>query len=162
LLTAVHHPPIIELNFPTQSQTPAGAPPELLAALSVTPVYVCQCGAKYLIEVADETIVRQLQPDFVAPRQMPGRGVAVTSAASTPGYDFVSRYFAPWVGIDEDPVTGSIHCCLGPFWGARLGKETLTAYQASARGGVLQIRLAGDRVHLGAQTVTIFHGELAV
>jgi PhzF family phenazine biosynthesis protein len=162
LLTAVHHPPIIELNFPAQSQTPADAPPELLAALGVTPVYVGQCGNKYLIEVANETIVRQLQPDFAALRQMPGRGVAVTSAAAAPGYNFVSRYFAPWVGIDEDPVTGSIHCCLGPFWGARLGKESLTAYQASARGGVLQIRLAGDRVHLGGQTVTIFHGELAV
>jgi predicted PhzF superfamily epimerase YddE/YHI9 len=123
---------------------------------------VGQTGEKYLIEVADEAIVRQLQPDFAALRQMPGRGVVVTSASSSPEYDCISRYFAPWVGIDEDPVTGSIHCCLGPFWSDRLGKETLTAYQASVRGGVLQIRLAGDRVYLGGQTVTIFHGELAV
>ncbi|MCB9444519.1 MAG: PhzF family phenazine biosynthesis protein [Ardenticatenaceae bacterium] len=162
LLTAVHHPPIIELNFPAQIQTPVEAPPELMAALGVTPVYVGQCGNKYLIEVADETIVRQLQPNFAALRQMPGRGVAVTSASFALEFDFVSRYFAPWVGIDEDPVTGSIHCCLGPFWGARLGKKTLTAYQASPRGGVLQIRLAGERVYLGGQSVTIFHGVLAV
>ena len=162
LLTAVHHPPIIELNFPAQSQTPAEAPPELLAALGVTPVYVGQCGNKYLIEVADEAIVRQLQPDFAALRQLPGRGVTITSAASSPGYDFVSRYFAPWIGIDEDPVTGSIHRCLGPFWGARLGKETLTAYQASARGGVLQIRMDGERVYLGGTAVTVFRGTLVV
>jgi PhzF family phenazine biosynthesis protein len=167
VLTAVgdprsHIPLLIELNFPAQSQTPAEAPPELLAALGVTPVYVGQCGNKYLIEVADEAIVRQLQPDFAALRQMPGRGVAVTSKATTPGYDFVSRYFAPWVGIDEDPVTGSVHCCLGPFWGARLGKETLTAYQASARGGVLQVRMDGERVHLGGTAVTVFRGTLVV
>ena len=162
LLTAVTHPPFIELNFPALSQTPADAPPGLIAALGVTAVYVGQCGAKYLIEVADEASVRQLQPDFAALRQLPGRGVVVTSAAATPGYDFVSRYFAPWVGIDEDPVTGSIHCCLGPFWGARLGKETLTAYQASTRGGVLQIRMDGERVRLGGTAVTVFRGSLTV
>lgn len=162
LLTAVTHPPVIELNFPAQSQTPAGAPPALLAALGVTPVYVAQCGAKYLIEVADEATVRQLRPDFAALRQMPGRGVAVTSAASSPDYDFISRYFAPWVGIDEDPVTGSIHCCLGPFWGERLGKTTLNAYQASPRGGAFQIRLDGERVRLGGTAVTIFCGALVV
>lgn len=162
LLTAVFHPPYTELNFPALSQTPAEAPPEILAALGITPVYVGQCGTKYLIEVANESIVRQLQPDFVALRQMPGRGVAITSASSSPDYDFVSRYFAPWVGIDEDPVTGSIHCCLGPFWGTRLGKERLTAFQASLRGGGLLIRLAGDRVYLGGQAVTVFRGELAV
>lgn len=167
VLTAVgapqsHIPPIIELNFPAQSQAPADAPPELLAALGVTPIYVGQCGNKYVIEVADESMVRQLQPDFAALRQIPGRGVAVTSASSSPAFDFVSRYFAPWVGIDEDPVTGSIHCCLGPFWGARLGKDTLTAYQASARGGILQIRMDGERVYLGGTAVTVFQGSLVI
>ena len=162
LLTAVNHLSFIELNFPALSQTPAEAPPELLTALGVTPVYVGQCGTKYLIEVADEEIVRQLQPNFAALCQLPGRGVAVTSASSSPEYDCVSRYFAPWVGIDEDPVTGSIHCCLGPFWGERLGKETITAYQASARGGVLQLRLAGDRVFLGGTAVTVFRGLLVM
>lgn len=112
--------------------------------------------------MTDETIVRQLRPNFAALRQMPGRGVAVTSAATTPGYDCASRYFAPWVGIDEDPVTGSIHCCLGPFWGARLGKEALTAYQVSARGGILQIRMAGERVRLGGTAVMVFSATLTV
>lgn len=162
VLTAVTQPPLIELNFPALSQTPAAAPPELIAALGVAPIYVGQSGDKYLIEVADEAAVRQLQPDFAALRQMPGRGVAVTSATSTPGYDFVSRYFAPWVGINEDPVTGSIHCCLGPFWGDRLGKTALNAYQASPRGGALQIRLAGGRVHLGGTAVTVFRGAFFV
>lgn len=162
LLTAVYQPPFIQLNFPALPQTPATAPPDLIAALGVEPLYVGKTGEKYLIEVADETMVRQLQPDFAALRQMPGRGVAVTSAASSPEYDCVSRYFAPWVGIDEDPVTGSIHCCLGPFWGARLGKTALNAYQASPRGGALHIRLDGERVYLGGTAVTIFRGTLAV
>ncbi|MCA9977160.1 MAG: PhzF family phenazine biosynthesis protein [Anaerolineales bacterium] len=162
LLTAVNHPPFIQLNFPALPQTPATTPPDLIAALGVNPVYVGKTGEKYLIEVADEASVRQLQPDFAALRQLPGRGVAVTSAASAPEYDFVSRYFAPWVGIDEDPVTGSIHCCLGPFWGARLGKTTLNAYQASPRGGALQIRLGGERVYLAGTAVTIFRSVLVV
>ncbi|MCP4427858.1 MAG: PhzF family phenazine biosynthesis protein [Chloroflexi bacterium] len=162
LLTAVLHPPHIELNFPALNQTPADAPPELLTALDVEPVYVGKTGAKYLIEVADETIVRRLKPDFAALRQMPGRGVVVTSAASSPEYDCVSRYFASWVGIDEDPVTGSIHCCVGPFWGERLGKGALIAYQASPRGGVLQIQLDGDRVRLAGQAITVFRGELVM
>jgi PhzF family phenazine biosynthesis protein len=162
LLTAVNHPPFIQLNFPALPQTPTPAPPDLIAALGVDPIYVGQTGEKYLIEVADEASVRQLQPDFAALRQMPGRGVAVTSVSSSPDYDFVSRYFAPWVGIDEDPVTGSIHCCLGPFWGARLGKTALKAYQASPRGGALQIQLDGERVRLGGTAVTLFRGSLTV
>jgi predicted PhzF superfamily epimerase YddE/YHI9 len=86
----------------------------------------------------------------------------VTAAASSAGFDFVSRFFAPAVGVDEDPVTGSAHCCLGPYWGARLGKTEMKAYQASARGGIVRVRLAGDRVLLGGHAVTILRGELAV
>ncbi len=85
----------------------------------------------------------------------------VTSAATTPGYDFVSRFFAPAVGIDEDPVTGSAHCCLGPYWGKRLGKKKMVAYQASARGGIVRVSLEGERVKLGGRAVTVFRGELA-
>jgi predicted PhzF superfamily epimerase YddE/YHI9 len=84
----------------------------------------------------------------------------VTSLASAKNYDFVSRFFAPGAGIDEDPVTGSAHCCLGPFWSRQLGKTEFTAYQASARGGIMRVRVAGDRVHLGGQAVTILRGEL--
>ena len=84
----------------------------------------------------------------------------VTSLASSPGYDFVSRYFAPGVGINEDPVTGAAHCCLGPFWRKRLNKDELLAYQASARGGVVRVRVTGNRVRLGGQAVTVMRGEL--
>ena len=124
--------------------------------------YVGKFGARYLIEVDAEETVRKLDPDFHALRKLPGRGVVVTSIASSPGYDVVSRYFAPWVGVDEDPVPGSVHCCLGPFWGKRLGKQALTAYQASARGGVIHIRLENARVYLGGSAVTVFSGELCV
>ena len=90
------------------------------------------------------------------------RGVIVTARSDTPHYDFVSRFFAPGAGIDEDPVTGSAHCCLGPFWAARLGKTDLVGYQASARGGVVRVRLEGERVKLGGQAVTVLRGELVL
>ena len=106
-------------------------------------------------------ILRRVTPDLPALRRVGGRGVIVTSRSAGERFDFVSRFFAPAVGIDEDPVTGSAHCCLGPFWQRRLGRETLTGYQASARGGVVRVRVAGDRVHLGGQAVTVFRTSLA-
>ena len=160
LLTAKRHGNLVELDFPALSEEPAEAPAELIAALQVTPRYVGKFGAKYLIEVNDEETVRKLDPDFPALRKMPGRGIVVTSIASTAPYDFVSRYFAPWVGVDEDPVTGSAHCCLGPYWGQRLGKQELKAYQASARGGEVHIRLGQERVYLSGNAVTVFSGTL--
>ena len=93
-------------------------------------------------------------------RKVPGRGVVVTSRASTAPYDIISRYFAPWVGVDEDPVTGSVHCCLGPYWSKQLKKRDLIAYQSSARGGVIYLRLADNRIHLGGRAVTVSGGEL--
>ena len=105
--------------------------------------------------------MRNLGPDFGVLRAMQVRGVMVTSQATSPGYDFVSRFFAPGSGIDEDPVTGSAHCCLGPFWSRRLGKTELIAYQASKRGGTVRVRVIGDRVHLSGQAVTVFCGESA-
>ncbi len=113
-----------------------------------------------LIEVESEEIVRTLKPDMTKLAMLPVRGVILTARAETPGYDFVSRFFAPRVGIPEDPVCGSAHCCLGPYWGERLGKADLVAYQASARGGVLRVGLRGDRVRLGGQAVTVMKGEL--
>ena len=160
LLTAKRHGDLIELYFPALNEEPAEAPAELIAALRVTPRYVGKFGTKYLIEVNDEETVRKLDPDFSALRKLPGRGVVVTSAASAAPFDFVSRYFAPWVGVDEDPVTGSAHCCLGPYWGRRLGKQEMKAYQASARGGVVNIRLGVERVYLGGNAVTVFSGTL--
>ena len=113
-----------------------------------------------LVEVESEADVRELQPDLAQLATIPARGVIVTSRASTPGYDFVSRFFAPNVGVPEDPVTGSAHCVLSPFWSKRLGRERLTGYQASPRGGVVRVQLNGERVHLGGQAVTVLRGEL--
>ena len=112
------------------------------------------------IEVESEEIVRSLKPDFAQLRQISMRGVIVTSPSDDPRFDFVSRYFAPGAGIDEDPVTGSAHCCLGPYWSERLGKREMTAYQVSARGGVVRVRVIGDRIMLGGQAVTVMKGGL--
>lgn len=161
LLTAEFSEGYVVLNFPALFEEPASVPAAFLDALGVEPEYVGMFGNKHIIEVASEEMVRNLSPDFAALRQFPGRGVIVTSIAGpSAGYDFVSRYFAPWVGIDEDPVTGSAHCCLGPFWGKRLGKDTLSAYQASARGGMLRVQVLGERVLLFGKAVTVFTGEL--
>src|SRR5437868_1012189 len=108
----------------------------------------------------NEEAVRGLKPDLAALERVDARGVIVTSRATTPGFDFVSRFFAPQTGVPEDPVTGSAHCALAPFWSDRLHKAELTGYQASARGGVVRVRLAGDRVVLGGQAVTVLQGEL--
>ena len=114
----------------------------------------------YLVEVESEDDVRSMTPDFARLAKIEVRGVIVTARSSSPNYDFVSRFFAPWAGIDEDPVTGSAHCCLGAYWQTRLGKSEFTAYQASARGGVVQVRIQGERVMLGGQAVTILKGNL--
>lgn len=113
-----------------------------------------------LIELESEAAVRSVSPDMTKLAELPVRGVIVTARAETPGYDFVSRFFAPRVGIDEDPVCGSAHCCLGPYWGEKLRKSEMVAYQASARGGVIRVGLRGDRVRLGGQAVTVLKGEL--
>jgi PhzF family phenazine biosynthesis protein len=110
--------------------------------------------------VDSEETVRRLAPNHTMLAALPVRGVIVTSRADSGGYDFVSRFFAPGSGIAEDPVTGSAHCALGPFWQARLGKSDLLAYQASPRGGVVRVRVVGDRVKLGGKAVTVLRGEL--
>jgi predicted PhzF superfamily epimerase YddE/YHI9 len=117
-------------------------------------------GARYLVEVASEAIVRALRPDFALLKTLPVQGAMVTSRATSAGFDFVSRYFAPRAGIDEDPVTGSAHCCLGPFWRQRLNKDTFMAYQASVRGGIVRVQVQGARVVLSGQAVTVLRGEL--
>jgi len=161
-LAAVKHGEMIELDFPATPERSASAPAGLIEALGVKPRYVGRNTFDYLIEVESEEIVRNIDPDFARLRRVQARGVIVTSAASSHGFDFVSRFFAPAVGIDEDPVTGSAHCCLGPYWGAKLGKKEFVARQVSARGGIVHVRLAGERVHLGGRAVTILHGALDV
>ena len=150
----------IEMDFPAKKEETAEAPPELVQALGVKAKYVGRNVFDYLVEVESEAEVHAAAPDHGLLRRLPVRGVIVTSRASTNGYDFISRFFAPGSGIDEDPVTGSAHACLGPYWAGRLGKQEMMAYQASARGGVLRIRVAGDRVIMGGQAVTVLRGEL--
>lgn len=161
VLTANRVGNAIELDFPATPEQTADAPEGLLDSLGVSaPVYVGRNRFDYLVEVASEDEVRALDPDHSRLRRIPVRGVIVTSRS--PEFDFVSRFFAPGSGIDEDPVTGSAHCCLTPYWSAKLGKEEMTAFQASRRGGVVHVRLAGDRVKLGGEAVTVLRGELTV
>ena len=162
LLTASWNEGWIELNFPALPPQPVEAPPALLEALGLTqePLFTGFDGEDYLVVVDGEAAVRALQPDFDALTAVKSRGVSVTSRTDGPDFDFVSRFFAPWVGVNEDPVTGSAHCCLGPYWARELGKESLVAYQASSRGGVLQVRPSGDRVILRGQAVTVLAGQL--
>jgi PhzF family phenazine biosynthesis protein len=150
----------IEMDFPAKPAQPDAGPPGLAEALGAAPVHVARSHFDYLVEVGSEAEVRALSPDFRALRAVPTRGMIVTARAQTDGFDFVSRFFAPGVGIDEDPVTGSAHCVLAPYWAAKLGRDVLRAYQASPRGGVLRVRSAGDRVVLGGQAVTVLRGEL--
>jgi PhzF family phenazine biosynthesis protein len=160
LLTADRAGEWIELDFPVKREEPSPAPDRLAAALGVTPKYVGRNQFDYLVEVDGETAVRRLAPNHAALATLPVRGVIVTSRADSPGYDFVSRFFAPGAGVPEDPVTGSAHCALGPFWQARLGKSDLLAFQASPRGGVVRVRVVGERVKLGGKAVTVLRGEL--
>jgi len=162
LLTAARRGDWIELDFPATPAAPAEPPPGLFAALGAPPGWVGLGRFDYLVLLRDEAEVRGLEPDHRALRRLGVRGVIVTAPATTPGYDFVSRFFAAGVDIDEDPVTGSAHCTLGPFWRERLGRDELVGYQASARGGVVRVRVAGERVRLGGQAVTVARGELLV
>jgi len=150
----------IELDFPAKREEPAPAPDGLAEALGAAPKYVGRNQFDYLVEVDGEATVRSLEPDHAALAALPVRGVIVTSRAESRGYDFVSRFFAPGSGVPEDPVTGSAHCALGPFWQSRLGKSDFVAYQASPRGGVVRVRVAGERVKLGGKAVTVLRGEL--
>jgi PhzF family phenazine biosynthesis protein len=160
LLTATLSEGWVELNFPTEPVKPVAAPEGLAEIVGVTPVFVGRNRFDYFLEVESEEIVRRAQPDFARLKRIPTRLAVVTSRASTAGYDFVSRCFGPQVGVDEDPVTGSAHCGLGTYWAGKLGRASLMAYQASARGGELRVRVAGERVIIGGQAVTVLEGQL--
>ena len=161
LLTAKREGDWIELDFPAKVATKLDVTADdLIKALGATPQYVGKNQMDYLLELDSEETVRNLKPDFGLLKSLPVRGVIVTSKATSPDYDFVSRFFAPGVGIDEDPVTGSAHCCLGPFWRDRTGKDDFVAYQASARGGVIKVSCRGERVLLSGQAVLVLRGEI--
>ncbi|MBD2517459.1 PhzF family phenazine biosynthesis protein [Nostoc sp. FACHB-973] len=152
----------IELDFPVNHSKATIAPPELSQALGVPYKAVLQNSLGYLVELESEESVRQIQPNFQLLKTLPVADVIVTSTADTDSeYDFVSRFFAPGLGINEDPVTGAAHCCLAAFWRDRLHKDQFLAYQASSRGGVVKVYYdGGDRVLLGGQAVTVLRGEL--
>ena len=164
LLTAARRGELVELDFPATGPGPArleaGQIADLGNALGIKPEHVAESAFDLLVVVASADLVRGLQPDLPRLRELASRGVIVTSVSDDPRFDFVSRFFAPGVGVDEDPVTGSAHCCLGPYWSERLGKAEMTAFQASSRGGVVNVRMAGERVLLGGSAVTVFRGEL--
>lgn len=162
LLTARRRQGDIEMDFPATPDEPADAPSGLAEILGAKVMNFRGSRFDHLVEVESEDRVRSLRPDFTRLKALPVRGVMVTSRASTPGFDFVSRFFGPAVGIDEDPVTGSAHCCLGPYWSKRLGKTEMLAYQASARGGVIGVTVMGDRVRLRGKAVTVMVAELVV
>jgi len=149
----------IELDFPVWPRREVDPPPGLPEALGAKPVYVARTERNFLVELDSDESVRSLRPDFTALARNDWAVIA-TARSARPEFDFVSRYFAPPYGIDEDPVTGSAHCALAPHWAKRLGRTELTGFQASARGGVVRVRHAGERVFLAGQAVTVLRGEL--
>jgi PhzF family phenazine biosynthesis protein len=165
-LTATVREDAIELDFPLAQPDMRHVPdPRLLSALGLQESEIVACGkfgAKEMMVVEDALRVEKLKPDFQMLATLPGRGVAVTAPGNN-AHDFVSRYFAPWVGVNEDPVTGSAHCALAAWWSERLGKTELCAWQASARGGELQIQLSDSgRVRLSGKAHTVLAGTLFI
>jgi PhzF family phenazine biosynthesis protein len=159
-LTATQAGGLIELDFPATPAVACEAPRALLEALGATAEVVGKTRFDLALLLADAAAVRDLDPDFRQLATVPMRGVIVTAASDDSQYDFISRFFAPAAGIDEDPVTGSAHCALGPFWSERLGKPRVVGYQASQRGGVVHVHVRGERVTLGGRAVTVARGEL--
>ena len=150
----------IELDFPVTAEVAAEAPAGLIESLGVPPKYVGLNKFDYLVEVESDSVLRSVSPDFKRLAKVESRGVIVTAKSNDRQFDFVSRFFAPAAGIDEDPVTGSAHCCLAEYWARRLGKTKLVGYQASQRGGVVHIELRGDRVILSGNAVLVAQGHL--
>jgi PhzF family phenazine biosynthesis protein len=153
---------LIRLDFPATPPTAASPPDGLLVALGATADFVGKSKFDYVVELENAEAVRTLKPDFRVLADVDARGVMVTSRSDDDRYDFVSRFFCPGLNINEDPVTGSAHCCLAPFWSERLGKTEMVGFQASSRGGAVVVRLLGDRVHLLGSARTIFSGELTI
>lgn len=154
----------IELDFPLVENSAVELPEAVRTALNVEPIYVGLTPAKtnrnYLLELESERELRELKPDFGLMRSSVHAGVIVTARSTSDGFDFVSRYFAPNFGVDEDPVTGSAHCALAPYWSRKLAKQEMTGYQASQRGGVVRVRVSEDRVFLTGEAVTVLRGVL--
>ncbi len=159
-LRAARDGELVTLDFPTVDSEPSAPTPELDLALGAAPTAVRKGRWDLMVELPTADEVRRLRPDFEALRELDARGVIVTARADADDHDFVSRFFAPALGIDEDPVTGSAHCQLAPFWSRRLGRQTMWAHQVSRRGGRLRVRHDGDRVELAGGAVMVWSGEL--
>lgn len=163
-LTATKQGDWIEMDFPSEPAAPTLPSEEIAPALGIEEriLWIGKNRFDYLVELASEADVRGLEPDFGVLGAVDVRGFIVTSRGEPEVADFVSRYFAPACGVPEDPVTGSAHCCLAPYWAERLGKSEMTGYQASDRGGVVRVRPEGERVFLSGQAVTVMRAELTV
>ena len=159
-LSATRRADWIEMDFPAEPAEPVPAPPGLADALGAEPAWIGRNRFDYLVEVDAHATVERLAPDFARLKKLETRGIIVTARADAEGVDFVSRFFAPGTGVDEDPVTGSAHCCLGPFWQQRLGRDAFTARQVSERGGLVKVVVRDDRVLLLGQAVTVLRGEV--
>ncbi|WP_138752013.1 PhzF family phenazine biosynthesis protein [Paenibacillus sinopodophylli] len=160
LLTARRSGDWIEMDFPVETPLAVVAPEELIQGLGLIPRFVGRNRMDFFTEIDSEETLRALQPDFSLLARLDARGIIVTSRSTGSDIDFVSRAFYPGTGIDEDPVTGSAHCALAPYWAKRLRKEELTGYQASARGGIVKVKPEGERVYLSGQAVTVLKGQL--
>ncbi len=160
LLTAVRDGEWIEMDFPSEREHAVEVPSVLKKALGVDPVYVGQNRFDLLVALESEEVVRSTKPDFKILMEIYVRGIIVTSSSISPEHDFVSRFFCPSFGVNEDPATGSVHCCLRRYWGVKLNKKELIGYQASSRGGVIRVRDEGEKVKLLGQAVTVLQGEL--
>lgn len=162
VLNAVKKGDEIEMHFPAIKYKQMSEPAGLSEALGAAPINLCKSDFFFLVEVASEREVRDLKPDFDKLKSFSTPAIIVTSKSDSKEYDFVSRCFAPNVGIDEDPVTGSAHSLLGPYWSKHFGKNEFEAYQASERGGKLRVRVQGERVFLIGRAITVLRGQLVL
>lgn len=164
LLTATRRNGWIQMDFPADPVTSTEPPPSLLDSLNgATPQAIGRSDRDYLVHLEDAEAVRSLDPDMNTLASLPARGVIVTAESPDTEIDFVSRFFAPGVGVPEDPVTGSAHCALGPYWASQTGRTSLRGRQISARGGTVRIQLEApdaERLRLGGQATTVLHGRL--
>ena len=152
----------ITLDFPAEPVTFPASVPGLKEALGISPLFVGRNRFDILAELPSAADLCTLEPDMAALAAIPTRGIIITAVSDLPHFDFVSRFFAPAVGVPEDPVTGSAHCCLGPYWGEKLHKTELDGFQCSSRGGTVRVTLKGDRVLLAGHAVHIASGQLLV
>jgi predicted PhzF superfamily epimerase YddE/YHI9 len=160
VLTAQRQGAEIELDFPVKRAAACAPPSGLIEALTVRPTNVARNAFDFLVEVATDAEVRAASPHFADLAKIDARGVILTAKSGDPRYDFVSRFFAPAVGVPEDPVTGSAHCCLADYWGTKFGKNKMMGYQASRRGGAVGVERVGERVKLFGQAFVVAQGSL--